>query len=124
MTDELMRARIEKATAANKELEGKLNRRWYPRFHIAAPAGWINDPNGLIHFQGRYHVFFQHYPYGDEWGTMHWGHVSSTDLVNWQRHPIALAPSIEEDKDGVFSGSAIVGPDLSLIHISEPTRPY
>ena len=114
MTDDLMHTRIEKATAANKKLAERLNRRWYPRFHIAAPAGWINDPNGLIHFQGRYHVFFQHHPYSDEWGPMHWGHVSSPDLVTWERHPIALAPSIEEDKDGVFSGSAIVGPDGKL----------
>lgn len=89
--------------------------RWYPVFHIAAKAGWINDPNGLSYFNGRYQVFFQHHPFGTNHGPMHWGHVSSVDMITWRREPIALAPSVEADRDGVFSGSAVVSDDEKLV---------
>lgn len=102
---------LERAERASDQLERARNDRWYPTFHIAARAGWINDPNGLCYFDGRYHAFYQHHPYGSAWGPMHWGHVSSADLVTWQRERIALAPSIPADQDGVFSGSAVEGPD-------------
>ena len=83
------------------------NLRWYPKYHIAAPAGWVNDPNGFCYFDDLYHFFYQHYPYGVEWGPMHWGHVISKDLVNWDHLPIALAPDKDYDNEGVFSGSGI-----------------
>ncbi|AXE37411.1 glycoside hydrolase family 32 protein [Acidipropionibacterium virtanenii] len=102
---------LESAERGVAEMLGRRDDRWYPRFHIAARAGWINDPNGLCHFNGRYHVYFQHNPYGPDWGTMHWGHVSSADLVTWRREPIAMAPELEAERDGVFSGSAVVLPD-------------
>lgn len=87
---------------------------WSLGYHIQAQQGWINDPNGLCFHQGRYHVFFQHYPDSPKWGPMHWGHVSSTDLVNWQHHPIALAPG---DEGMCFSGSAVsLGDELALIY--------
>ena len=76
-------------------------------YHIMAPAHWINDPNGLIQWNGDYHVFFQHHPFGPKGGPMHWGHVKSKDLVHWEHLPIALAPGDEFDKSGCFSGSAI-----------------
>jgi len=76
-------------------------------YHMMAPANWINDPNGVIEWNGEYHVFFQHHPYGPKGGPMHWGHVKSTDLVHWEHLPIALAPGDEYDKSGCFSGSAI-----------------
>ena len=79
-----------------------------PLFHITGEKGWINDPNGVIKFQGKYHVFYQHHPYSNEWGPMHWGHVVSIDLLNWTYEPIALTPGDEFDKDGCFSGSSIV----------------
>lgn len=82
-----------------------------PKFHITGGKGWINDPNGLVRFHGKYHVFFQYYPYATEWGPMHWGHVVSDDLTHWQYLPIALAPGDSYDKDGCFSGSAIVWRD-------------
>lgn len=107
--DELLRAE-----AGVDALESALRDRWYPAYHIAARAGWINDPNGLAYYNGRYHVFFQHHPYGTQWGPMHWGHVSSTDLVHWDREPIALAPSIEADRDGCWSGSCVTGDDGRL----------
>ncbi|WP_129660274.1 glycoside hydrolase family 32 protein [Rothia halotolerans] len=105
---------LRRAEAANAALRRQLNPRWYPTFHIAAPAGWINDPNGLCFFQGRYQVYFQHNPASARHHLMHWGHVSSEDLVTWRREPIALAPTLEADRDGVFSGSAVVGDDGRL----------
>lgn len=84
------------------------NSRWYPSYHIAAPSGWINDPNGFCFYNGEYHLFYQHYPYGVNWGPMHWGHVVSKDLVHWEHLPIALAPDkIYDASHGCFSGSAI-----------------
>ena len=79
-----------------------------PVFHITADKGWINDPNGVVKFKGKYHVFYQHHPYSCEWGPMHWGHVVSDDLLSWQHLPIALTPGDEFDKNGCFSGSSLV----------------
>ena len=77
-----------------------------PEFHITGERGWINDPNGLVKFKGEYHVFFQYYSSNVYWGPMHWGHVKSRDLFNWEHLPVALAP--DEQDDGCFSGTAIV----------------
>ncbi len=79
-----------------------------PAFHITGEAGWINDPNGLIYYKGQYHAFYQHNPYDIKWGPMHWGHVVSDDLTNWNYLPFALTPGDDCDKDGCFSGSAIL----------------
>lgn len=78
-----------------------------PLFHITGGNGWINDPNGLIYYRGRYHVFFQYNPNDIKWGNICWGHVVSDDLTHWEKLPIALVPDKDYDKDGCFSGSAI-----------------
>lgn len=75
--------------------------------HLKSPGNWINDPNGFIYYQRKYHLFYQYNPYAPVWGTMHWGHAVSEDLVRWEHLGIALFPSIDEDKDGCFSGSAL-----------------
>ena len=75
--------------------------------HVKAPGNWINDPNGFIYYKGKYHLFFQHFPYAPEWGTMHWGHTVSEDLVHWEYQGIALFPTKEYDQNGVFSGTAL-----------------
>ena len=77
------------------------------RLHLKAPGCWINDPNGFIFYRGQYHLFYQCFPYGNEWGRMHWGHAVSSDLVSWEHLPIALFPSKKYDRSGCFSGSAI-----------------
>ena len=86
-----------------------------PVFHITGEKGWINDPNGVVKFQGKYHVFYQHHPYSCEWGPMHWGHVVSDDLLTWTYLPYALVPGDEFDKDGCFSGSSLVVNDTLYI---------
>ncbi len=82
-----------------------------PVFHLSARVGWMNDPNGFSLYQGKYHMFYQYYPYATYWGPMHWGHAVSEDLLHWTYLPAALAPDKIYDRDGVFSGSAIELPD-------------
>ncbi len=78
-----------------------------PIIHFTPEKGWMNDPNGMIWFNGLYHLYYQYYPNGIKWGAMHWGHASSEDLINWKHHPIALFP----DKKGtIFSGTIIYSP--------------
>lgn len=76
-----------------------------PNFHFTPKVGWMNDPNGMFHYNGYYHLYYQHYPDGNKWGPMHWGHAISTDMVSWKEQPIALYP---DDKGYIFSGSAVV----------------
>lgn len=82
-----------------------------PAYHLTPYIGWMNDPNGFSFYQGRYHLFYQYYPYDTVWGPMHWGHAVSTDLLHWDYLPAALAPDSPSDKDGCFSGSAAQLPD-------------
>lgn len=78
-------------------------------YHFENKKGWMNDPNGLCYFKGKYHAFFQHYPYASRWGQMHWGHAVSTNLIDWEELDIALYPDQPyENSGGCFSGSAIV----------------
>jgi fructan beta-fructosidase len=85
---------------SNADLEAQ----WRPRLHFAPKKGWINDPNGMVYHKGVYHLFFQHYPDGNQWGPMHWGHATSTDLVSWEEQSIKLYP---DSLGYIFSGSAV-----------------
>ncbi len=79
-----------------------------PRCHFMPAANWMNDPNGVIHWDGRYHLFFQYNPDGAWHGNMHWGHAVSDDLVHWRELPIAIAPTPNSpDQGGVFSGCMV-----------------
>lgn len=76
-----------------------------PQYHFSPPEQWMNDPNGMVYYDGEYHLFYQHYPDDNVWGPMHWGHAVSRDLVTWEHLPIALYP----DENGyIFSGSAVI----------------
>ncbi|WP_045144581.1 glycoside hydrolase family 32 protein [Clostridium butyricum] len=109
--------RIIRAEEVLKLAKENINERYRLGYHIMAPANWINDPNGLIQYKGEYHVFYQHHPYDENWGPMHWGHVKSNDCIHWKHCPIALAPGDEFDKGGCFSGSAVDNNgELTLIY--------
>ena len=80
-----------------------------PEWHFTAQQGWINDPHGIVHYGGQYHMFFQHNPADIAWAKeCHWGHAVSPDLVSWTELPIALTP---ENEVGCWSGSAVVTED-------------
>jgi fructan beta-fructosidase len=84
-----------------------------PQFHYSTRRGWQSDPNGLVYYDGEYHLFYQHYPYSSQptstsdW-PMHWGHAVSRDLVHWRELPVALYP---EGALSIWSGSAVVDED-------------
>jgi beta-fructofuranosidase len=80
-----------------------------PQYHLIPSHNWMNDPNGPIYFNGRYHMFHQYNPRGATWGNMHWAHATSSDMLHWQNEPIAIAPTPGgPDSEGVFSGSAVL----------------
>jgi beta-fructofuranosidase len=103
--------RIAQATHAQKKAWSVMNKQWYPEYHIASYAGWMGVPGGLCYHKGAYHIFYQHNPYSENWGPMHWGHMTSEDLVHWKHQPIILAPGDAYDRDGCFSGSAVSAND-------------
>ena len=75
-----------------------------PQWHYRPEKNWINDPNGLVQYQGWYHMFYQYNPHGDQWGDIHWGHARSRDLLTWETLPIALTPDAAKGELHCFSG--------------------
>lgn len=87
-----------------------------PSYHFLPEKNWMNDPNGVCWYGGKYHLFYQYNPTGDEWGNLHWGHAVSEDCVRWEHLPAALYPSREEGEVHCFSGSASVDGALPLLY--------
>jgi beta-fructofuranosidase len=98
---------LKKAQIYQEEKADKISGDGRPDFHVSSPVGWMNDPNGWSLYQGEYHLFFQYHPYSTQWGPMHWGHMKTKDFVKWERMPAAMAPDMQYDKKGCFSGGAI-----------------
>ncbi|SDX61373.1 glycoside hydrolase family 32 protein [Paenibacillus sp. CF384] len=93
--------------------------RYRPSYHFTPPHNWMNDPNGPFQLNGEYHLFYQHNPSAPQWGTIHWGHAKSTDLVNWTHLPVALAPSNELGESHCYSGCSVVnGDEVKLFYTS------
>jgi sucrose-6-phosphate hydrolase SacC (GH32 family) len=76
-----------------------------PQYHFTPEKNWMNDPNGMVYYEGEYHLFYQYNPFGDKWGHMSWGHAVSPDMLHWKHLPLAL---VEEDGVMIFSGSAVI----------------
>lgn len=93
----------------NEALDATLKNDFHrPTYHYLPHANWMNDPNGVIQWDGRYHLFYQYNPDGAYHANMHWGHAVSDDLVHWEELPIALHPTPESpDRGGIFSGCIV-----------------
>jgi fructan beta-fructosidase len=89
------------------EAEADYRERYRPQYHFTPRIHWMNDPNGLVYFNGEYHLFYQYNPFASRWGYMSWGHAVSTDMLHWEHRPVAI-PYGKEQEEGIFSGSAVV----------------
>ncbi len=80
--------------------------RHFPSYHFRPDANWVNDPNGPLFFEGKYHLFYQYNPYGGIWDNIHWGHATSKDLIHWNYEPVAVTPNAERGEQHCFSGTS------------------
>jgi fructan beta-fructosidase len=97
--------------ACSPEKKEAAREKYRPVFHFSPEKNWTNDPNGLVYYEGEYHLFFQYNPYGDTWGHMSWGHAVSTDWVSWKQLPVAIEEyqdPITGDSTMIFSGTCVV----------------
>lgn len=85
-----------------------INEKYRPTYHYTPKYGWMNDPNGMVYHNGKYHLYYQHNPYGSQWGNLSWGHAESKDLIKWEHQPEGLTP---DSLGAIFSGSAVIDKD-------------
>jgi fructan beta-fructosidase len=96
------------------------NEEFRPQVHFSPDSMWMNDPNGMVFYEGEYHLFYQYFPDSIVWGPMHWGHAISTDLIHWEHMPIAIKP----DYNGwIYSGSAVVDWNNTTKFAENGTKP-
>jgi fructan beta-fructosidase len=94
------------STAGDGQVDSSIGDEQYrPQVHFSPKEKWINDPNGMVYYNGTYHLFYQYHPYSSVWGPMHWGHATSKDMIHWNRQPIKIFP---DSLGTIFSGSAVV----------------
>ena len=95
------------------------------KYHFKPEKGWINDPNGLVYFNGYYHAFYQHCPnFEVPWKEgMHWGHARTKDFLTWEELPVALYPDKPYDNGGCWSGTAIVKDDTLYLFYASVLTP-
>lgn len=115
LTDVLVKA--VRRTEETQEVERALQKNRLTH-HLMPPTGWLNDPNGLCYFKGRYHVFYQYAPFDANGGLKFWGHYSSEDMIDWKDEGTALYPDSVNDCHGVYSGSALVDGDKMHLFFS------
>lgn len=90
------------------ENSSSYNERYRPQIHFTPSQYWMNDPNGMVYFDGTYHLFYQYNPRGNDWGNMSWGHATSTDMIRWKEQAVALT---RDELGDVFSGSIVIDKD-------------
>ncbi len=106
---------------ARKYLEvNRIDENKKPRLHLTPEIGWLNDPNGFSYYNGKYHLFYQFFPYRAEWNAMHWGHATSDDCIKWNYELVALAPLLPTAfGKACYSGSALVKNDTHYLIFTE-----
>lgn len=101
---------------------GTLENIYLNKLHLEPPKGLLNDPNGLSYFRGKYYVFHQWNRFGLNHSYKEWGLFTSTDLLEWKHEGSALLPDTIEDKDGIYSGSAMVYKDQLYLFYTGNTK--